>query len=146
LESENAIGVLKNAKIATNLCLKYPVSGKIVGEFGDKGKNGEMLCQISFKTRPGAIVTSPAKGLIVFSGKFLNYGNMVILSNGEYRIFLYGMESITVSAADVVEIGDYIGKMGDKANATIVNMELRKSGDPLDPRHWLLDTIEKENK
>ena len=146
LESENAVGVLKNTKVNTELALTYPASGKIVTEFGDKGKNGEMIYCISFETRKGAIVTSPVKGLVVFSGKFLNYGNMIIISNGDYRVFLYGIDdNVYINTGDVVEIGDYIGTMDDKQmDNPVIKMELKKSGDALDPRHWLLQTIEKE--
>ena len=149
LESENAIGVLKNTKINTELSLTYPATGKLVTEFGDNGKNGDMIYCISFETRKGAIVTSPAKGLVVFSGKFLNYGNMIIISNGEYRVFIYGMsDDVYTKTGDVVEIGDYIGTMSDEAQPEkpVIMMELRKSGESLDPRHWLHQTIEKENK
>lgn len=145
LESENAVGVLRNTKINTALSLMYPVKGKIVGEFGDSGKNNEMTYCLSFETRKGAIVTSPAKGLVVFAGKFLNYGNMVIISNGEYRVFIYGMgDEVYTNTGDVVEIGDYVGKMrSDGRGNPVINMELRKFGETLDPRHFLFETIER---
>ncbi|MDR1561281.1 MAG: M23 family metallopeptidase, partial [Holosporaceae bacterium] len=112
LEAENAIGVLRNTKIDTKLSLSYPVFGKIITEFGDKGLNNEIIYYMSFETTPGAIVTSPLKGVIVFTGRFLNYGNMVIISNGEYRIFLYGIDTLFATSGDVVDTGDYIGRMG----------------------------------
>ena len=144
LEAENVVGVLKNNKVWTNLSLVYPASGRIVAEFGDRGDDDSMICYTAFETNPRAIVTSPAKGLVVFSGSFLNYQNMVIISNGEYRIFLYGMKKIFAATGDVVEIGDYIGKMDEESkDLPIVKMELRKSGEPLDPRHWLLQTVKK---
>lgn len=150
LESENAVGVLKNTKVNSELSLVNPVAGKLVNEFGDKGKNGSMICSLGFETRKGAIVTSPAKGLVVFSGKFLNYGHMVIISNGDYRVFIYGLSDDTyATTGDVVEIGDYIGTMSDEARSTnnpIIEMELRKFGEPLDPRHWLVQTMNKENE
>jgi septal ring factor EnvC (AmiA/AmiB activator) len=147
LEAENAIGVLKNTKVSTELMLAYPVVGKIVTEFGDKGPNNEMIYHMSFETCPGAMVTSPAKGLIVFSGKFLNYGNMLIISNGEYRVFLYGMDVLFSSTGDVVEVGDYVGRMQEKTvDNPVIKMELKRSGEPLDPRHWLLETIDKKEK
>lgn len=147
LEAENVVGVLRNNKVSTDLSLAYPVNGKIVAEFGDRGDDGSMICYMGFETNYGAIVTSPVKGLVVFSGNFLNYQNMVIISNGEYRIFLYGINKVFAATGDVVEIGDYIGQMGDKSKELpIVKMELRKSGEPLDPRHWLMQTIEKRKK
>lgn len=147
LEAENVVGVLRNNKVSTDLSLVYPVNGKIVTEFGDRGDDGSMICYMGFETNHGAIVTSPVKGLVVFSGNFLNYQGMVIISNGEYRIFLYGIKKIFASTGDIVEIGDYIGQMDDEQKESpIVKMELRKSGEPLDPRHWLMQTIEKGKK
>lgn len=143
LEAENTVGVLKNTKVSTDLSISYPVNGTLVNEFGDKGDNGQMIYYMAFRTRPGAIVTSPADGQVVFAGKFLNFGNMIIISNGEYRIFLYGITNAFASTGDVLAAGDYIGKMGS-AEDTLIRMELKKSGEPLDPRHWLVKTLEKE--
>ncbi|MDR2107470.1 MAG: peptidoglycan DD-metalloendopeptidase family protein [Holosporaceae bacterium] len=148
LEAENAIGVLKNTKISTKLSLACPVSGKIVTEFGDKGENDEMIYHLAFSTSPGAVVTSPAKGLVVFAGKFLNYGNILIISNGEYRVFLYGMDNVFPSPGDMIDIGDYVGRMRKEGEGDpVIKMELKKSGEPLDPRYWLFDSIgQKEEK
>ncbi len=145
LEAENAVGVLRNTKISTNLTITYPVSGRIVEEFGDKSTDSEMIHHISFEVKSGAIVTSPCKGLVVFAGKFLNYGNMVIISNGEYRIFLYGMERLFCATGDVVEIGDYVGRAVFGNNEKVlIKLELKKSGESLDPRHWILESVEKQ--
>jgi murein DD-endopeptidase MepM/ murein hydrolase activator NlpD len=147
LEAENAVGVLKSSEPSTSIYLAYPVAGKIVSEFGDKNADNEMIYYIAFETSPNAIVTSPTQGLVVFSGKFLNYGNMVIISNREYRVFLYGMDVLFAAAGDTVVIGDYIGKMPQKTIINpVIKMELKRFGEPLDPRHWLLETIEKREK
>ncbi|MDR3151843.1 MAG: peptidoglycan DD-metalloendopeptidase family protein [Holosporaceae bacterium] len=146
LEAENAIGVLKSSKISSTLSLVYPVRGRIAAEFGDRGPRGEMIYHIAFETRPGAVVTSPANGQVVFSGKFLNYGNMVIISNGDYRVFLYGMDAIFSCAGDIVEKGDYIGRMSlETTSVPLIKMELKKSGEPLDPRAWLSQATEMGN-
>lgn len=147
LEAENTVGVLKNTKVSTELRLLYPVAGKIVNEFGDKGINEQMIYYLGFETRNGAVVTSPVKGLVVFAGKFLNYNNMVIISNGEYRIFVYGIDKLFLVTGDLVEIGDYVGRMAAHSiDRPVLKVELRKSGEPLDPRHWLAQTLEKEKK
>lgn len=147
LEAENTVGVLKNKKVSTELKIFYPVAGKIVNDFGDKGINEQMIYYLGFETRHGAIVTAPVKGLVVFSGKFLNYNNMVIISNGEYRLFIYGIEKLFATAGDLVEVGDYIGQMSEHSiDKPVLKMELKKSGEPLDPRHWLETTLEKEKK
>lgn len=147
LEAENTVGVLKNTKVSTELKLSYPAAGKIVSEFGDKGINEQMIYYLGFETRNGAVVTSPVKGLVVFAGKFLNYNNMVIISNGEYRVFMYGIDKLFSVTGDLVEIGDYVGRMDvHSIDNPVLKVELRKSGEPLDPRHWLVQTLEKEKK
>jgi septal ring factor EnvC (AmiA/AmiB activator) len=35
---------------------------------------------------------------------------------------------------------------GKSSGNPTVKMELKKSGEPLDPRHWLLETINKKEK
>jgi murein DD-endopeptidase MepM/ murein hydrolase activator NlpD len=143
LEAENAVGVLKNTRIATELTLEYPVVGRIITESVDKkGANNEMIYCMTFETNANTIITSPAKGMVVFSGQFLNYGNMLIINNGEYRVFLYGMDVLFSSTGDIVEIGDYIGKM--KEDGRIVKMELKKVGEPLNPRRWIQASMEEK--
>jgi septal ring factor EnvC (AmiA/AmiB activator) len=144
LEAENAVGVLKNTQVATELTLAYPVTGRVITEFGDKDANNETIYYMAFETDVNTIVTSPAKGVVVFSGQFLNYGNILIISNGEYRVFLYGMGVLFSSTGDMVEIGDYIGKMTKEQNGRVVKMELKKIGEPLNPRRWIQGTMEEK--
>ena len=145
LEAEQTVGVIRNTKFYSNLVLSYPVYGRIVTEFGDRGPTGEMIYCLSLETVPGAIVTSPCEGVVVFSGKFLDYGNMVIISNGDYRVFLYGMDFVFAVTGDILRRGDFIGKMAENfASKPIIKIELKKSGEPLDPRHWMQEFMENE--
>lgn len=145
LEAENTLGVFKDIKISTKMSLDYPVAGKLIEEFGDK-IDGEMNYATSFETCEEAIVTSPTKGIVLFVGPFLNYGNMVIISNGEYRVFLYGLDKIFVFAGDIVDIGSYIGKMSKKKGSLpILKLELKRSGEALDAHDMILETSRKEN-
>ncbi|MDR2724341.1 MAG: peptidoglycan DD-metalloendopeptidase family protein [Holosporaceae bacterium] len=145
LEAENVVGVLKNTQKATDLALTYPVVGKVVKEFGDKDANGDITCYIAIETHPKALVTSPAKGLVVFSGKFLNHGNILIISSGEYRVYLYGVDTLFSKIGDIVEIGDYVGKMNEE-NCPIIKIEVKKLGESLDPHRWLPETKEKKGE
>lgn len=142
LEAENIVGVFKNTQISTKFSLEYPVFGKIIHEFGDKDENGHMIYYVGFEVKVGGIITTPVEGLVVFSGKFLNYGNMVIISNGDYKIFLYSIDEPAVITGDIVKVGDYIGRVGEDA---LLKMELRKSGEPLDPRYWMQKTQDERN-
>lgn len=146
LEAENSVGVLKSKTVVSALRIHSPVVGQIVSEFGDKLENGKMSYHVAFLPMPNAIVASPIEGLVVFCGKFLEYGNIVIINNGDYRIFLYGLDKISAAPGDVLKIGDYIGKAfnTEEKNKRLIKMELRKSGEFLDPRHWLIESLEKE--
>ena len=145
LEAEQTVGVIRDIKINSRLILNYPVYGRIVTEFGDRSSTGEMIYCLSLETVPGAVVTSPCTGVVVFSGKFLNYGNMIIISNGDYRVFLYGMDSLFSATGDILHQGDFVGKMPENpAGKPVIKIELKKSGEPLDPRHWLQEFIENE--
>ena len=137
LEAESTVGVLKNTRIAADLILVPPIAGKIIGEFDDRDAN------ITFEAKASTVVTSPAKGLVVFSGKFLNYGNVLVISNGEYRVYLYGIDVLFSLIGDIVEIGDYIGRMR-KDSKSAIKMELRKFGGSLDPRHWMQKITEEK--
>lgn len=144
LEAENAVGVLKNTKIATKLSIVCPAAGRLISEFGDRGINDEMIHYMAFEVRPEAVITAPSKGLVVFAGRFLNYGNVVIISNGEFRLFLYGLGRLFIATGDIVEIGDYIGRMPLNDKDNVIKLELKRSGESLDPRHWIVATGEKE--
>ena len=118
-----------------------------MAEFGDRGSDGNMIFYLGFETAKNAVVTSPVKGQIVFSGSFLNYKNMVVISNGEYRIFIYGIKTLFASIGEVVESGDFLGRMdGESDELPILKMELKKSGEPLDPRHWLIQIVDNGEK
>ena len=145
LEAEQTVGVIRDVKVNSHLVLDYPVYGRIVTEFGDRSPTGEMIYCLSLETSLGAVVTSPCEGVVVFSGKFLNYGDMIIISNGDYRVFLYGMDSIFAVTGDILQRGDFVGKMSeDSASKPIIKIELKKSGEPLDPRHWMQEFMESE--
>lgn len=147
LEAENTLGVLKNVRVASgNFVISAPVIGNIVGEFGDKINANDMSYSMSFKSHACSIVVAPIDGVIVFVGKFLNYGDIVIINNGDYRIFLYGISNVLISVGDTVNMGDCIGVMdGSISSEPIIRMELRKSGEQLDPRHWIVEGLDKKS-
>jgi len=119
--------------------LPYPASGKVLHRYGQKNKqsNTSYKGQV-MRTQSGAQVTALHKGVVVFTGDFLDYGNMVIVDHGKnYHSLLAGLERIDVDPGQKVIAGEPLGVMGDTAKAQELYLELRKDGKAIDPAQWM---------
>lgn len=128
--------------------LGYPVAGSVIRRFGDADGTGHALQGTVIETNPGALVTAPADGWIVFAGTFRSYGQMVILNPGDgYHVVLSGMEGVTVQQGQFVVAGEPLATMGAKRVASAVALaletdrptlyiEFSKDGKPVDSRPW----------
>src|SRR5262249_8055165 len=59
-----------------------PVNGTKLREFGASNGVGGIEKGISLATRPGAQVTTPCDGWVVYAGPFRSYGQLLILNAG----------------------------------------------------------------
>lgn len=127
--------------------LPVPVLGVRLREFGAPDGLGGTERGQSIATRPGASVTAPADGWVVYSGPFRTYGQLLILNaGGGYHVVLAGMDRITVDLGQFVLAGEPLGVMGDApppaaAVATgsrqpVLYVEFRKDGSTFDPAPW----------
>ncbi|MFB2551444.1 murein hydrolase activator EnvC family protein [Ensifer soli] len=128
--------------------LAYPAAGDVVSRFGDIDGTEHPLQGIMVATAPGALVTAPADGWVVYSGRFRSYGQMVILNAGDgYHIVLSGMEGVSVRQGQFVVSGEPLAAMGAKRVASAAALalesdrptlyiEFRKDGKPVDSRPW----------
>jgi len=128
--------------------LELPVSGDIIRQFGDDDGTGHEAMGATVATGPGALVTAPADGLVVFAGAFRSYGQMIILDTGDgYHMVLSGMDAIKTRQGKFVFAGEPLAVMGAKrvASATALALEtdrptlyieFRKDGKPVDSRPW----------
>jgi septal ring factor EnvC (AmiA/AmiB activator) len=117
-----------------------PVNGVKIRDFGvEKG--------ISLASRPGAQVTTPCDGWVVYAGPFRSYGQLLILNaGGGYHVLIAGMERISVNIGQFVLTGEPVATMGTTsqvasilaANASqpVLYVEFRKDGTPIDPGPW----------
>lgn len=118
--------------------ISLPAEGKIFIFYGDATKNGDDSRGISLRTRSGAKVTSPYGGEVVYTGTFLDYGNMVIVRHEEnYHSLLAGMDTVSAKLGQQVIKGEPIGEMGRNEDKTALYMEIRKDNRPIDPIPWL---------
>jgi murein hydrolase activator len=133
--------------------LSLPVNGAKMREFGASDGMGGSEKGISIATRPGAQVTAPSDGWVVYAAPYRSYGQLLILNvGGGYHVLLAGMERMTVDLGQFVLTGEPVAVMGsgtqvasDSAAGSIsvigssqpvLYIEFRKDGTPVDPSPW----------
>jgi murein hydrolase activator len=133
--------------------LSLPVSGTKVREFGAPDGSGANEKGISIATRPGAQVTAPCDGWVVYAAPYRSYGQLLILNvGGGYHVLLAGMERITVDPGQFVLTGEPVAVMGSGTRVASVSaagpssaigssqpvlyIEFRKDGTPIDSSPW----------
>jgi len=133
---------------ATKGKLPLPVNGVRIKEFGAPDGAGGSQKGLSVASRPGAQVTAPCDGWVVYAGTFRNYGQLLILNAGTgYHVLLAGMDRISVDLGQFVVTGEPVAVMGggeagvaaalpDGAGQPVLYVEFRKDGTPVDPSPW----------
>jgi murein hydrolase activator len=127
--------------------LALPVNGVKIRAFGGSDGSGGVEKGISLATRPGAQVTTPCDGWVVYAGPFRSYGQLLILNaGGGYHVLIAGMGRISVNIGQFVLTGEPVATMGTTsqvasilaANASqpVLYIEFRKDGTPIDPGPW----------
>jgi murein hydrolase activator len=119
-----------------------PVAGHILQAYGAATAAGPAQ-GISYGAAPGARVTSPCAGTVLFAGAFPAYGHVVIAGCGAgTSIVLAGMATLDVATGEHVADGQPVGEMQGYTPAApthqpILYVELRRNGTPVDPSPWL---------
>ena len=88
----------------------------------------------------GTKVVSTARGRVTFAGTQRGYGKIVILSHADgYETRYAHLSSINTKEGKTVERGEQVGRVGKTGNATAhhLHYEVRRNGDPRDPRPYL---------
>ena len=127
--------------------LPMPVNGLKIRNFGGSDGNGGQEKGISIATRPGAQVTTPCDGWVVYAGPFRSYGQLLILNaGGGYHVLIAGMERISVNIGQFVLTGEPVATMGTQSQVAsilaapssqpVLYIEFRKDGTPIDPGPW----------
>jgi septal ring factor EnvC (AmiA/AmiB activator) len=127
--------------------LQMPSNGVKTRDFGAADGLGGTEKGISVTTRPGAQVTAPCDGWVVYAGPFRSYGQLLILNaGGGYHVLLAGMDRISAELGQFVLTGEPVGVMGSSAqmaatvpiasSQSVLYIEFRKDGTPVDPGPW----------
>ncbi|CAA9528055.1 MAG: hypothetical protein AVDCRST_MAG23-746 [uncultured Sphingosinicella sp.] len=109
---------------------RLPVEGRLVTGTGEISEAGVHARGLTFEPRPGAQVTAPAAGRIVYAGPFRAYGTIVIVEHGGgWTSLVTDLANVTVKVGDAVQLGSPIGRAGGKRAR--VSVELRRNGRPV---------------
>jgi septal ring factor EnvC (AmiA/AmiB activator) len=139
---DNLVGT---APVAANLPAGSggaPVAGHIRQNFGAPTLAGPAE-GVSYSAAPGARVTTPCAGTVMFAGPFPAYGMMVIADcGGGTSVVLAGMNHLDISTGERLAHGQPVGTMlgydpTDPTRQPVLYVELRQNGTPVDPAAWL---------
>jgi septal ring factor EnvC (AmiA/AmiB activator) len=109
--------------------LPWPASG-VVNSYG----SGVLI-----KASGGSEIHAVARGKVIYAGFLRGYGMLLIVNHGNGWMSMYGNnETLLHGVGDQVEAGAAIGTASPPTGVnTGVYFELRKGGQPVDPRSWL---------
>jgi hypothetical protein len=90
---------------------------------------------IDFGLAAGTPVRSTWEGTVVYAGWGGGYGNLVIVQNGDWRMYYAHLSQFSVRAGQLVQIGAIIGLSGNtgKSSGAHLHYEVRCRGVPVDP-------------
>ena len=112
------------------LAFRSPVTGRRI-ESENPGDR-----KLIFAPPPRALVVAPAAGRVAFAGPYRGYGSIVIIEHADgLTSLLTGLAAVDVVVGQQVIAGSPLGRAADGASA--INLELRRRGQPVDPRALL---------
>jgi septal ring factor EnvC (AmiA/AmiB activator) len=90
-------------------------------------------------------VVAPYDGRVRYAGTFRRYGQILIIEHGErYHTILAGLDRIDAVAGQWVLAGEPVGVMSrGESSGPVLYLELRRSGQPINPLPWLATTSDK---
>ena len=113
----------------------WPVSGKVIGSFGENGNKG---LDVAGKTGDPVIAAEEGK-VILANNTLRGYGNMIVVKHSSTLISVYAHNSkMLVKEGQNVTKGQKIAEMGNTdADQVKLHFEVRLQGKPVDPLKYL---------
>lgn len=127
--------IVVNAENHTIGQWQWPISGKLIGNFGSSGGKG-----VDIAAKLSEPVHATAAGQVVYAGSSLRgYGQLVILKhNAEFLSAYAHNRKLLVKEGETVKAGQVIAEAGDtEADQVMLHFEMRHAGKPVDPMNYL---------
>ncbi len=120
--------------------LPWPVSGKLIANYGDAREVGNLRWRGAFIAAPASReVRVVAHGRVVFADWLRGFGLLVIVDHGDNYMTLYGHnQALFKQVGESVVAGDVVAGVGDTGGMarTGVYFEMRHKGEPINPAKW----------
>lgn len=125
---------------AARLALGWPVHGVLSSRFG--ARNGRAHEGLDISAHVGAPIWAAAAGVVTFSGRLGDYGNLVVIKHDERYSTAYAHNKANhVRKGARVERGEHIADVGKSGNARgnrpHLHFEVRRGETPRDPLRYL---------
>ena len=115
-----------------------PSTTKISSPYG--GRRGRMHEGIDIPAPRGTSVVASEDGIVYFSGRMPQFGNIVIIDHGNNILTVYGHnKSLLVKRNQKVHRGQKIARVGNtgKSRGPHLHFEVRRGEESLDPMDYL---------
>ncbi len=120
--------------------LGWPLSGNLVTAYGAPLPDGRRSQGVLIAAAAGTPVQAVADGTVVFAEWMSGYGLLCIVDHGDGTMSLYANnDGLLREPGARVRRGDNLASVGNSGGQgrTALYFELRRNGQPVDPRSWL---------
>ncbi len=121
--------------------LRWPVTGSVSQRFGSR-RTGDLRWQgLLIKAEPGIAVRAVHHGRVVFSNYLRGFGLLIIVDHGDGYMSLYAHNQVLLKDTGAwIQSGEIVARTGNTGGLTetAVYFEIRKDGQPVNPKNWLL--------
>lgn len=118
--------------------LRKPVSGSVIGRFGQSRESGGVWHGILIATRPTGVQTIAA-GEVAYIANLHGYGTTIVIDHGDGYMSVYsGLSSVNVSSGSRVSARQTIGTSGTlPAGEQGLYFEIRYRSRAINPLSWV---------
>ncbi|MEO9599343.1 peptidoglycan DD-metalloendopeptidase family protein [Parasphingorhabdus sp.] len=110
---------------------RLPVVGEIVTGLGEISDSGYRSRGLTIAADAGAQIVAPAAGRVAYSGRYRDYGQILIIEHDAgWTSLITNMATSSVAVGDRLVQGAPVGRSG--GDDPTVTVELRRNGRPID--------------
>ena len=120
--------------------LVMPVRGQVSTRFGGSDANGRRISGWLIDAASGSEVHAVARGRVAYADWLKGYGLLLIVDHGDGWMSLYAFnDALLKDVGDWVRSGDPLATVGSSGGQgrPALYFELRRNGQPQDPKPWL---------